>query len=123
MACHEIAALRLGLMNVIGIDDESEKQHEIDEIGDALNQEGPIQTLSKGGSLAELKTAFNISIADLEEKLAKMNADDPQKAYYQTLLVTTKKVELDLGNLFNSTQRFYSDLDEMHDFIHEVYPN
>src|SRR5437016_2860919 len=34
MACHEIAALRLGLMRVLGRHDEAERQHEIAELGD-----------------------------------------------------------------------------------------
>ena len=40
MACHELAALRLGLMKVLGID-EAEKQHELKELGDKINCDGP----------------------------------------------------------------------------------
>ncbi len=37
-------------------------------------------------------------------------------------MVLTKKVELDLGNQVDALSRFYRDLDEMHDFVHELYP-
>src|SRR5947199_337345 len=46
MACHEVAALRLGLMNVLGIDDAAEKQHELAELGLAAEQPGPIRSLA-----------------------------------------------------------------------------
>src|ERR1700733_7647242 len=45
MACHEIAALRLGLMKVLGIDDPAERAHELAELGDAANVPGPIASL------------------------------------------------------------------------------
>ena len=41
---------------------------------------------------------------------------------YRSLVVLTKKVELDLANQVESLTRFYRDLDEMHDFVHEIYP-
>jgi hypothetical protein len=36
--------------------------------------------------------------------------------------VLTRKVEQDLGNQIEMLTRFYRDLDEMHDFVHEIYP-
>ena len=33
MACHEIAGLRLGLMEVLGVKNEAERQHELAELG------------------------------------------------------------------------------------------
>ena len=42
MACHEIAALRLGLMKVLGHEDEAERQHELTELGAAADQPGPL---------------------------------------------------------------------------------
>ena len=51
-----------------------------------------------------------------------MRADDPKLPYYRSLIVLTKKVELDLINQIDSLTRFYSNLDEMHDFVHEIYP-
>jgi hypothetical protein len=47
---------------------------------------------------------------------------DPKLAYYRSLVVLTKKVELDLNNQIDAMNRLYRDLDEMHDFVHEIYP-
>ena len=35
MACHELAALRLGMMQILGRDNEAEKIHDLNELGDA----------------------------------------------------------------------------------------
>lgn len=122
MACHELAALRVGLMNVIGIKDDAERQHELAEIGTAGAKDGPIKDLIQAGSLSSLRASYEASLALLEEKVAKMAADHPQLAYYRTLIVTTKKVELELRGYTETMKSFYRDLEEMHDFIHEIYP-
>jgi hypothetical protein len=41
MACHEIAALRLGLMRVLGRTDEAERQHELAELKGGAEEPGP----------------------------------------------------------------------------------
>lgn len=122
MACHEIAALRLGLMQVLGIHDESEREHELAE----LNQGGPpseaLRSLCQAHDFGSLKTFFESALAQLEERVARTPADDPQMPYLRTLIVLSKKVELDLRNQLESMTRFYRDLDEMHDFVHEMFP-
>ena len=50
------------------------------------------------------------------------SANDPNLPYLRSLIVLTKKVELDLRNHIDGLTRFYKDLDEMHDFVHEIYP-
>jgi len=122
MACHEIAALRLGLMRVLGRNDEAERQHEIAELGDGAERPGPIRSLCESNSFAGLKRFFEASLSDLGAKVAATPADDPRLPYYRSLVVLTKKVELDLANHTDALTRFYRDLDEMHDFVHEVYP-
>ncbi|HZS41335.1 MAG TPA: DUF3209 family protein [Polyangia bacterium] len=122
MACHEVAALRLGLMNVLGIVDEAERQHELAELGGAAREAGPIKSLSESRDFASLKRTFEASLARLDEKVAKTPANDPKLPYYRSLILLTKKVELDLRNHTDSLQRFYRDLEEMHDFVHEIYP-
>lgn len=72
MACHEIAALRLGLMHVLGIKDEAEKQHELAELGDAINHPGPIRSLCDAKDLAELKRLFEVALSDLEHRVARL---------------------------------------------------
>jgi hypothetical protein len=96
MACHEIAALRLGLMRVLGRTDEAERQHELAELGHAASQTGPMQALCASSDLASLKRAYDTAIAGLEERVAATAGEDPKLPYLRTLVVLTKKVELDL---------------------------
>ncbi|SMF40011.1 DUF3209 family protein [Pseudobacteriovorax antillogorgiicola] len=122
MACHEIAALRLGMMNVIGIDNEAEKQHELEELGPIGLDHGPLKSLTEAATMGELQQYFESSLTLLEEKVSQMSANDKKLPYYRSLLVMTKKVELDLRNQMESVKRLYEDLEEMHDFMHEIYP-
>jgi hypothetical protein len=122
MACHEIAALRLGLMRVLGRNDEAERQHEMAELGDGAEAPGPIRSLCGASDLASLKRLFESALSDLGSKVAGTAASDPRLPYYRTLVVLTRKVELDLASQIESLTRLYRDLDEMHDFVHEIYP-
>jgi hypothetical protein len=122
MACHEIAALRLGLMRVLGVQDEAERQHELAELGDSATAPGPLRSLCETTNLANLKRFFAAALGDLSVKVAGMAAGDPKLPYHRSLMVLTKKVELDLSNQIDSLERFYRNLDEMHDFVHEIYP-
>jgi hypothetical protein len=122
MACHELAALRLGLMNVLGIDDAAERQHELAELGAAATAAGPIKQLTEARDLGRLRQLYASSLAQLAEKVASTAADDPKLGYYRSLIVLTKKVELDLRNQYESMSRLYRDLEEMHDLVHEIYP-
>jgi hypothetical protein len=122
MACHEIAALRLGLMRLIGIDDEAERQHELSELGDGASRAGPIRSLCQAQDLASLRRFFESSLSDLEQKVAATRPDDPKLAYLRALVILTKKTELELRSHSENLTRFYRELDEMHDFVHEIYP-
>jgi hypothetical protein len=123
MACHEVAALRLGMMKVIGIDDEASRQHEINEIGvENLKVPGPIRSMSEAQSLYALRRFFEASLVDHEQMVASTDANDSKLPYYRSLLVLTKKVEMELGNAISSFEKIYRDLDEIHDFVHEIYP-
>lgn len=122
MACRELAALRLGLMRTIGIEDEAERQHELAELGEHATAPGPLRSMSEATNLEGLKKSYDAAISKLEEAVSATSADNPKLGYYRTLLVTTKKVELDLANQIENFTRFYRDLDQIHDFIHEIYP-
>lgn len=122
MACHEVAALRLGLMNILGLDDEAERAHELAELGAAANEAGPIKSLVESRDLERLRRMFEASCARLDEKVAKTAANDPKLPYYRSLVLLTKKVELDLRNHTETLTRFWRDLEAMHDFVHEIYP-
>ena len=122
MACHEIAALRLGLMRVLGRDDAAERQHELAELRGSAEQPGPVRSLCEATNLASLRRFFQSALVDLDRKVSQTRAEDPKLPYLRTLTVLTKKVELDLAGQIDSLTRFYRELDEMHDFVHEIYP-
>jgi hypothetical protein len=122
MACHEIAALRLGLMRILGRDDEAERRHELAELGDAAEQAGPVRSICGASDLASLKRFYDAAIAALEERIAATSTDDAKLPYLRTLVVLNKKVELDLQHQIESLTHLYRDLEEMHDFVHEIYP-
>ena len=122
MACHEIAALRLGLMQVLGRNDEAERQHELAELGGAAEAPGPIRSLCTATNLAALKRLYESALSDLTARVAATRDGDPKLPYYRTLLVLTKKVELELAGHLDALTRFHRELDEMHDFVHDLYP-
>jgi hypothetical protein len=123
MACHELAGLRLGLMNVLGIDDESERQHELAEIGDAATEPGAVRGLLEAQNLQVLHQAFDAAVGELEARVGRMGADAPELSYHRTLLVLSKKVELELGRHVANLTELYRELEEVHDFVHELYPS
>jgi hypothetical protein len=122
MACHEIAALRLGLMQVLGIRDEAERQHELGELGTALDKPGPLRALSAASDLEALSKAFAAALSQMAEGMAKLPPDHPKLPYLRSLAILTKKVELDLRAQTDALQRFWRELEEMHDYVHEMYP-
>lgn len=122
MACHEIAALRLGLMEVLGITDEAERQHELAELGDGANEPGPLQSMCRANDLATLRAFYEASIAMLEQRVSATLANDAKLPYLRTLIVLTKQVELDLARQIEGLTHLYRDLEQMHDFVHEIYP-
>ena len=122
MACHEIAGLRLGLMKVLGVEDPKEKQHELSELGKAATAPGPISQMLKAENVKDLKRFFESSLTALAEKVSKTPSTDPKLGYYRSLMIATKKVELEFNRLSYDFERFYKDLEEIHDYIHEIFP-
>jgi len=122
MACHEIAALRLGLMKILGENDEAEKAHELAELGDAAHTPGPIASLTTAADLDALVKLFTTSLIDLNEKVARTEAGDPKLPYLRSLVVLTKKVELELRAQVEGLSRMNRELEEMHDLVHELFP-
>ena len=121
MACHEIAALRLGLMRVLGRDDAAERAHELAELGGRPGEH--LRALCDAGDLATIGRGFDGALAALEERVASTAAGDPQLPYLRTLLVLNRKVELELRHHVHALTQLYRDLDAMHDFVHELYPS
>ncbi|MDA7980252.1 MAG: DUF3209 family protein [Pirellulales bacterium] len=123
MACHELAALRLGLMKLCGIDDPNEKEHELAELGDAVHEPGPIQSLCGPEDLTKLVSYYQASLVDLQQRVAQTAEDNPKLPYFQALILVTKKVEQELQVHINNLKQLYEDLDDIHHLIHEVYPS
>jgi hypothetical protein len=122
MACHEIAALRLGLMRVLGLNDEAARQHEFAELGDGASRPGPIRALCDPGDLDSLKRFYEAAVSMLEERVAATRNDDTKLPYLRSLIILTKKVELELANHIDNLTRLFNELEQMHDFVHEIYP-
>ena len=122
MACNEIAALRLGLMKILGRDDQAERQHELAELGSASLQPGPISSLCDAGDLEVLRRFYEQAVSLLEERVAATSADDRKLPCLRSLVILTKKVELDLNGQIANLTRLYSELEQMHDFVHEIFP-
>src|SRR3954451_19044016 len=122
MACHEIAALRLCLMRGLGIEDEAERQHELAELGSGGDTPGPIRALCGVSDLAALRRFFEAALSELEAKAAAASPADPKVSYLRALVILAKKTELELRGHSDNLARFYRELEEMHDFVHEIYP-
>lgn len=122
MACHEIAALRLGLMNVLGIHDAAERSHELEELGGSGNAPGTIRSLTEARHFSDLVQRYEAAVCALEERVAATPAAAPKLPYLRTLIVLTKKVELELSRQQAQLTQLYRELEEMHDFVHEIYP-
>jgi hypothetical protein len=122
MACHEIAALRLGLMRLLGLKDEAARQHELAELGDGANQPGPIRAMCDAADLESLRRFYEAAVSMLEERVAATRPDDTRLPYLRSLIILTKKVELDLASQIDNLTRLFTELEQMHDFVHEIYP-
>ena len=91
-------------------------------MGPSAQTPGPLQTLSLAQNLTHLQSSYESAVTLLEEKLSNTAALDPKLGYYRTLVVLTKKVELELERQVQNLGQLYRELEEMHDFVHEIYP-
>jgi hypothetical protein len=122
MACHEIAALRLGLMNVLGQRDDAERAHELAELGKAATEPGPLASLAVASDLDAVMKLYTTALGDLHEKVARAPSSDAKLPYLRSLVVLTKKVELELRGHVEGLARLSRELDEMHELVHELFP-
>jgi hypothetical protein len=122
MACHEVAALRLGLMKILGNEDESEKAHELLELGELACTPGPLSALTTASDLHSLLELYGASLVGLSDRVARAPASDPKLPYLRSLVVLTKKVELELSAQIEGLRRMNRELEEMHDLVHELFP-
>ncbi|MGZ0747592.1 DUF3209 family protein [Haloparvum sp. AD34] len=122
MSCDEIEALRLGLMNVLGSEDESVRQHAEQELGDALEGNGPVAALAHAESFAELQRHLDAALVDLEEEVAAADPDSPEYDYTRGRLVAVRDAERSLARIVDSGESFLGHLGDAHHTLHEAFP-
>ncbi|MFC4543749.1 DUF3209 family protein [Halosolutus amylolyticus] len=120
MSCHEIEALRLGLMTVLGVGDESTRDHAAKELDGHL--EGPIEGLANAESLAELQRHLDAALVDLEEEVATMDREDPAYDYTRGRLLEVRNAERAVQRLTAQGESIVDGLGEAHDTLHETFP-
>ena len=69
-----------------------------------------------------MKRLFEAALSDLEQRVSRFPANDPDLPYHRSLLILCKKIEMDLYNYLQGMTAFFRNLDEMHDLVHEIYP-
>ncbi|WP_226481744.1 DUF3209 family protein [Natrinema amylolyticum] len=120
MSCYEIEALRLGLMNVLGVGDDSTRDHAEKELEGHL--EGPIQGLAEADSLAEIERHLDAALVDLEEEVASMDNDDPEYDYTRGRLLAVRDAERAVQRLSVQGESIVDGLGDAHDTLHETFP-
>ncbi|XGI83111.1 DUF3209 family protein [Halorutilales archaeon Cl-col2-1] len=122
MSCQEIEALRLGLMNVIGIEDRSAERHAEKELGDALEEDGPLKALANAESLSEIQRHLDAAIVDLEDKVANADESRDDYEYLRGLLLTLRETEKTVERLSENAETFFEGLSDSHEKLHETFP-
>jgi hypothetical protein len=120
MACQELEALRLGLMNVLGTEDESVREHARKELDDDLS--GPIEALTEAETLSEIQRHLDAALVDLEEETAEADPDTDQYDYLRGRLVAVRDAERDIAQLTVQGQQLVEGYGEVHDLLHELFP-
>jgi hypothetical protein len=120
MSCYEIEALRLALMNVLGTEDRSAREHAEAELDGHLD--GPIEALAGAETLAGIERHLDAALVDLEEEIATTSSDDPEYDYLRGRLVAVRDAERAVHRLTSQGESVLSGLGEAHDVLHEAFP-
>jgi len=120
MTCHEIEALRLGLMNVLGTEDESVRDHAESELEGDLS--GPIEALANARSLAEIQRHLDAAIVDLESEVASADSDSQVYDYARGRLVAVRDAERAVRRLTMQGEDVLDGLGDAHHALHELFP-
>lgn len=120
MTCHEIEALRLGLMNALGTDDESAREHARKELEGEMD--GPIEALATADSLAAVQRHLDAALVDLEEQIAATDPDADDYDYLRGRLVAVRDAEGAVRRLRDHGDGVLDDLGEAHHLLHETFP-
>jgi len=120
MSCYEIEALRLGLLNVLGTDDDHAREHAEQELEGHL--EGPIEALAEAETLAAVERHLDAALVDLEEEIATTDESDPEYDYLRGRLVAVRDAERAVHRLTAQGESVLEGLGEAHDVLHETFP-
>jgi hypothetical protein len=120
MTCHELEALRLGLMNVLGTADRSAREHAERELEGQLD--GPVGALAKADSLSAVQRHLDAALVDLEEEVAATDPGDPEYDYLRGRLVAVRDAERSVARLTDQGEGVLDGLGDAHDLLHEAFP-
>ena len=120
MSCYEIEALRLGLMNVLGTEDDHARQHAEQELEGHMT--GPIEALAGAETLAGIERHLDAALVDLEEEIATTPEDDPEYDYLRGRLVAVRDAERAVSRITMQGEDVLDGLGEAHDVLHEAFP-
>lgn len=120
MTCHEIEALRLGLMNSLGVDDDAARKHAREELGE--NPAAHIEALADAESLAACRRHLDAALVELEEEIADADADSQEYDYLRGRLVAVRDAEGALERLLTHGEGVLEGLTESHETLHEAFP-
>jgi len=122
MTCHELEALRLGLMNTLGVGDRSIREHAEQELDDALEAEGPIAALAAAETLPAVERHLDAALVDLEEEVAAADPDGPEYDYLRGRLVAVRDAERAVRRLTEQGESVLAGMGESHHLLHEAFP-
>jgi len=120
MSCYEIEALRLGLMNVLGTEDDHARQHAKSELEGHM--EGPIEALANATTMAAIERHLDAALVDLEAEIARTDADSPEYDYMRGRLVAVRDAERAVSRITAQGEDVLDGLGEAHDLLHEAFP-
>lgn len=120
MTCHEIEALRLGLMNALGTTDESARQHAEAELEG--HADGPIEALATAESLSAIERHLDAALVDLEEEVAAADLEGREYDYLRGRLVAVRDAERAVHRLTSQGESVLDGLGDAHDVLHETFP-
>ncbi|WP_262177147.1 DUF3209 family protein [Haloarcula laminariae] len=120
MSCYEIEALRLGLMNVLGTEDDHARQHAEAELEGHLS--GPIEALANAETLSAIERHLDAALVDLEEEIARTDEETDEYDYMRGRLVAVRDAERAVSRITAQGEDVLSGLGEAHDVLHEAFP-
>jgi hypothetical protein len=120
MTCHELEALRLGLMNVLGTTDRSAREHAERELEGHLD--GPIGALAEAETLDAVGRHLDAALVDLEEQVAAADESTDRYDYLRGRLVAVRDAERAVRRLTDQGESVLAGLDDAHHLLHEAFP-